>query len=1700
MPSEGKVGSLFLEFKTNIDQLVGEIRRLSNEMHSFGSTADRVSKQLSDLGHLGSASVNKFANDLGQLTSGISSVNRFVAQATGGIADLGHIGSAAVSKFSADLGGLASNLSNVNTFIQQATKGVSDLGHIGSAAVTQLNNDLGRLTSGISSVNTFRATAPAGTGDLGHLGGAAIKQFSSDLGGLASNLNQVNTFVAQAQSGISDLGHIGSTAAKQVTGDLGGLTSGISTVNTFVAKAGTAFSDLGHLGSASINQVSQTFTQRAEQLSSELRKFDRTFYPIERRATQLGFALTAMFTAPTIAAGAFALKVGTSFENAFAGVRKTVTATDTQFAALRQQLIDLSKILPINATEFANIAAAVGQLGIEVPKIADFTKTMAELEIATNLTAVAGGKVLTRFAGVTDLPDDKIHNLASALALLGDEFKADEAEILNFAQRMASVGSFVGLTSQEILGFATGLREVGVQAEAGATAITRVFAEIDKAVTSGGTKLEQFAVVAGKPFEEFSKQFKEKPAEAITAFIEGLNRIEAEGGNVFTTLESLSLQNVRIRDTLLAAAAGEDALSRAVRTSTEEFDRNTKLSREVTERLKTVTSQWRLLRAGVEEVAILLFDTFAPAINGTLIPALKSVVEEGIKPLVEWFSKLPPGMRQAVEGAVLFAAVVGPALLVVTKLISFIGGAALILSELFEKSGIAKLAGTGSKLESVLAGLTGAATKLALPLTVIGTIITAWEIENVIIDILGLGKQFDEAKSSAIELGRAVLGLVGVFGQLVITRITEEIKKFKDIVETALGPVKQLAILLILPQIIRANVELKAVTALINDLSKAMDGAAGSTKGAATETDRLLENLKPWAQVTAAAGSGGRGTIGPSAEDIKAQADAAEELRKEHERLIERFTAELAPANALNQELDFLLKHFSASQVIAIYGDKIVEATEAQWDHNLAVSGSVGVLYEQAKALQKVREMVEEIRKIDVETIMMPITGTVPGPQTNAIELKALTDYDNAKQQIEDLGAAIKNLDFLGVNAQIALFNGDLDQAAKFAEAFGLELDPVIVALLQYKQALEQSAAGTKAWEDAANAGLKTADDMATQIATTAEAIRRMQAKQIDHNVILEILGKTIDEAAENIRKLGIDINSLDPALQVFIRFRELMNEAKDEATEFEREMSRITTKIVNDLANGIADALLGSGSIVDIGIKIGKDFAAAFVRAVVSEMVAPLVAKFQELGRTLAKHLADVHPVIKGIVAAVTIAVVAIKALGNTHLFANQFVKETQNPFGKSIEQFIKANDELFASGRQTFEGAQQAREKVDELWQGFLEDAEKFGQQGRKQATVAAQAIATLEPVIKRVIVGIENQIESLKPPSIRATEYVNQLIAFNAAVASNTEEYIASVQAQMAELDDLIKWTQMQIAAQDDLGGSSEDLNRIMRDLILQWNDLYDSIHPVVPEVYSFAEAVRAMSESLVPDKTAGFLDEVLNATLGSANLEEALSILEKIGTPVAIIIDRLGKDMEDFANALALSGLPIPPLIDKYLKLKKASEELDSASKKASGEMPRIANSLSKLVGDAVNQLRNIAGGGDLAQSILDALARLLTGLPTPTAPAESVIRDAIDKLRGVAENIFVTLQKLVPSGPTDLALTQSSFNVGGSEFAVPHPAITQVMIHIEDNEVITNKIYFTDEISREVVRDRVIPEITEALTNNTDSVQEKWTRRLNKARE
>lgn len=367
------------------------------------------------------------------------------------------------------------------------------------------------------------------------------------------------------------------------------------------------------LGSAilELRTDNKGFSKGIKDAENLANKFGKTLSKNQLIAIGLGTAVAGAM-AVVVKAG---LNAAIEFESSFAGIRKTVNATEAEFAALEKGMRDLSKTIPVNVNELNAIGEAAGQLGIKTENILGFTEVMAKLGVATNLSSDQAATALARLANITQLPQDQFDRLGSTIVELGNNFATTEAEIVEMGLRLAGAGAQIGLTEAQILGFGAALSSVGIEAEAGGSAFSKLFIQIASAVETGNADLVLFANAAGQTAEEFRKSFEEDAAGAINEFISGLADLKESGGSIIAVLEELGITEVRIRDAILRAAGAGDLLTKSLKTGTRAFEENVALQNEAEQRFKTTEKRIELLKNKIDDLTLSIGQVFLPAFN-----------------------------------------------------------------------------------------------------------------------------------------------------------------------------------------------------------------------------------------------------------------------------------------------------------------------------------------------------------------------------------------------------------------------------------------------------------------------------------------------------------------------------------------------------------------------------------------------------------------------------------------------------------------------------------------------------------------------------------------------------------------------------------------------------------------------------------------------------------------------------------------------------------------------------------------------------------------------------------------------------------------------------------------------------------------------------------------------------------------------------
>lgn len=352
----------------------------------------------------------------------------------------------------------------------------------------------------------------------------------------------------------------------------------------------------------SARKASSSFDDMAKSADKNRQEWDRA-----------GTALTAFGTA-ALAGLALATKASIDWESAWTGVLKTVDGSPAQLDALEGSLRQMARTLPATHAEIAAVAEAAGQLGVKTADVAAFTRVMIDLGETTNLSADEAATSIAQLMNIMGTAPDQVDNLGAAIVELGNNGASTERDIVQMAQRIAGSAQIIGLTEGELLGIANALASVGIEADAGGTAISTVMTDMAKAVSTGSQELDQFAAVAGVSAEQFATAFKEDPADAVAMFVEGLGRLNESGGDVFTTLSDLGQADVRVSRALLSLAGAGDMLRESMEMGNDAMEENTALAIEAAKRYDTTASKVEMARGAFNDAMITIGDSFMPIV------------------------------------------------------------------------------------------------------------------------------------------------------------------------------------------------------------------------------------------------------------------------------------------------------------------------------------------------------------------------------------------------------------------------------------------------------------------------------------------------------------------------------------------------------------------------------------------------------------------------------------------------------------------------------------------------------------------------------------------------------------------------------------------------------------------------------------------------------------------------------------------------------------------------------------------------------------------------------------------------------------------------------------------------------------------------------------------------------------------------------
>jgi TP901 family phage tail tape measure protein len=387
------------------------------------------------------------------------------------------------------------------------------------------------------------------------------------------------------------------------------------------------------------------------------------------------------------------------FESAMTGVAKTSDMSEKELAAFAEEVKELATVIPVTTTELAGIAEVAGQLGIADENLLEFSEIMAKLGTATTMTADNAATMLAQFANITQMSPEKYENLASTIVDLGNNFATTEQKITDMAQGIAAAGSLAGMSEADMLGLSAAVTSLGIETQAGSSAMSKLIAEMSAAAEKGG-QLDDLAAVIGKPIEEIQKALDNDKADkalksfakasgmraedfkkawdnardaeitldtfaqtagmsaeefkkawgsdaigTLTKFITGLNDTERNGKSATLVLEDLGITEVRMLRMILSLSKSGDLMTRALTTANRAWEENTALQVEAEKRYATTESMITMTKNAWNNLGIAIGEKFMPTLE--IFNEYSRTFAETLKEIIDPQKKLNQQLEEA---------------------------------------------------------------------------------------------------------------------------------------------------------------------------------------------------------------------------------------------------------------------------------------------------------------------------------------------------------------------------------------------------------------------------------------------------------------------------------------------------------------------------------------------------------------------------------------------------------------------------------------------------------------------------------------------------------------------------------------------------------------------------------------------------------------------------------------------------------------------------------------------------------------------------------------------------------------------------------------------------------------------------------------------------------------------------------------------
>ncbi|WP_314790839.1 phage tail tape measure protein [Aggregatibacter aphrophilus] len=369
------------------------------------------------------------------------------------------------------------------------------------------------------------------------------------------------------------------------------------------------------------------------------------------------------------------------FESAMADVRKVVDFdTPEQFKEMGNDILKLTRTIPMAGEEIAAIVAAGGQSGVARENLLGYAKDAATMGVAFDMAAGDAGEAMATMANVLGKPITEMAQFGDVINHLSDNANSKAKDIVNVITRVGSDTRMLGLSEKQAAALGSTFLSMGKAPELAAQAVKGMSSAFLQLKAGAHEKeLKQL----GFTTKSFAAAMNKDAQGAISSFIEKVKKMPKD--KQYPLLAKVFGKQYADDVLLLAQNTGEYNRQLGL---LQETDANGNLKyigsmqREFENRSNTTENKLTKLKSSLAEIATKIGNAFLPVITSfveNITPVIYSITEwiETNPQLMEWVLTIGGGIGAVVGGLLTLHSAfsfVTAGLLPFLKLGKFLGG------------------------------------------------------------------------------------------------------------------------------------------------------------------------------------------------------------------------------------------------------------------------------------------------------------------------------------------------------------------------------------------------------------------------------------------------------------------------------------------------------------------------------------------------------------------------------------------------------------------------------------------------------------------------------------------------------------------------------------------------------------------------------------------------------------------------------------------------------------------------------------------------------------------------------------------------------------------------------------------------------------------------------------------------------------------